>query len=130
MIKAVEITAKSISEAVEEGAAKLGVGLSDVDQTVLDEGSKGFLGLGARPARVKVFLLGCENEPTEQELKAKQEAERTAKEAAAKETADNKERKGFLGFGKKNKKDTAAQNPQEVQETAAEDKPESGTDGK
>ncbi|MBQ7535754.1 MAG: DUF4349 domain-containing protein [Stomatobaculum sp.] len=52
------------------------------------------------------------------------------KEAAAKETADNKERKGFLGFGKKNKKDTAAQNPQEVQETAAEDKPESGTDGK
>ena len=87
MIKAVEILAKSISEAVEEGAAKLGTGLSGVEYTVLDEGSKGFLGLGARPAKVKVYLPGCENEPTEQELKAAEEAEKAAKEAekAAKE---------------------------------------------
>lgn len=81
MIKSVEISAKSISEAVEEGAAKLGTGLSGVEYTVLDEGSKGFLGLGARLAKVKVYLPGCENEPTEQELKAKEEAERAAKEA-------------------------------------------------
>ena len=66
-MKSVEIVGKSISEAVEEGAAKLGVGLSDVEFTVIDEGSRGFLGLGARPTRVKVYLPGYENEPTEEE---------------------------------------------------------------
>ncbi|MBQ9518911.1 MAG: protein jag [Firmicutes bacterium] len=121
MIKAVEITAKSISEAVEEGAAKLGVGLSDVDHTVLDEGSKGFLGLGARPARVKVFLLGCENEPTEQELKAKEEAERAAKEAAEKE-AEKAEKAAKEAAEKEAKKaEKAAEKAEKKAETAVEE---------
>lgn len=81
-MKAVEIIGKSISEAVEEGAAKLGVGLSEVEYTVVDEGSKGFLGLGARPSRVRVYLPGFENELDEKPAEPKKEVSKeTAKEA-------------------------------------------------
>lgn len=57
-MKQIEQTGKTISEAVEAACAKLGVGLSDVEYKVLDEGSKGFLGIGARPAKV---LVTCES---------------------------------------------------------------------
>ncbi len=132
MIKAIEITGKSISEAVEEGAAKLGVGLSDVEHTVLDEGSKGFLGLGARPAKVKVYLIGCENEPTEQELKAEQEAEKARKEAEAKaaqkaaEKAEKEEAKAAKKAEKEEAKaeKKAEEKAEEETETQTEEKPE------
>ncbi|MBR6400646.1 MAG: protein jag [Firmicutes bacterium] len=123
-MKSVEIVGKSISEAVEEGAAKLGVGLSDVEFTVIDEGSRGFLGLGARPTRVKVYLPGYENEPTEEEkkaaeLKAAEEKAKAEKEKAKKEAkAEKKEIKA-------EKKEVK---PAEVQpaaeDTAGEEKPE------
>lgn len=55
-------TGKSINDAVEAACKILGVGLSDVDWEVLDEGSKGFLGIGARPAKVKVTCISIEDE--------------------------------------------------------------------
>ena len=124
MIKSVEITGKSISEAVEEGAAKLGTGLSGVEYTVLDEGSKGFLGLGARPARVKVYLPGCENEPTEQELKAMEEAKKAA-EQAEKAKAE-KEAEKVVREAEKEAKKEAENEPEntEEEETEGEEKPE------
>ncbi len=124
MIKSVEITGKSISEAVEEGAAKLGTGLSGVEYTVLDEGSKGFLGLGARPARVKVYLPGCENEPTEQELKAMEEAKKAA-EQAEKAKAE-KEAEMAAREAEKEAKKEAKKEPEntEEEETEGEEKPE------
>lgn len=80
-MKAVEIIGKSISEAVEEGAAKLGVGLSEVEYTVVDEGSKGFLGLGARPSKVRVYIPGFENELDEKPEEVKPEPKKEVKEA-------------------------------------------------
>jgi spoIIIJ-associated protein len=64
------MTGKSIIEAVELGAKELGVGLSDIEYEVIDEPSKGFLGFGARPAKVVVRLAGS---AAEEDLKVKQE---------------------------------------------------------
>ncbi len=50
MARQIEQTGKTISEAVETAVKKLGVELSDVEYKVLSEGSRGFLGLGAKPA--------------------------------------------------------------------------------
>lgn len=87
-MKSVEIVGKSISEAVEDGAAKLGVGLSDVEYTIIDEGSKGFLGLGARPTRVKVYIKGYENE--------EEETVQAEEKPAAKEEKQPKSEKKFF----------------------------------
>jgi spoIIIJ-associated protein len=76
-----EIKGKTISEAVELGAKELGVGLTDIEYDVIDEGSKGFLGLGARPAKVIVKLAGA---AAEEEKKAKQEKKAEVKKQEVK----------------------------------------------
>ena len=58
MARQIEQTGKTISEAVETAVKKLGVELSDVEYKVLSEGSRGFLGLGAKPAKVLVTVTG------------------------------------------------------------------------
>ena len=51
------VTAKTVEEAVIEGAAQLGVAREDVEFEVLEEPKKGFFGMGAVPARVKVTYI-------------------------------------------------------------------------
>lgn len=55
-----EKSAKNKEEAIELALKELGVTREDVDIEILDEGSKGFLGIGARDARVKVSVKGAE----------------------------------------------------------------------
>jgi spoIIIJ-associated protein len=56
-MRSVEIIARSVEEAVEEGLEKLGATRDDVDITVLDEGNKGLFGiLGAKQAKVRIEL--------------------------------------------------------------------------
>jgi len=50
-----EIAGKSVEEAVQEAARKLGVKPEDVDMEILEEGRGGFLGIGAREARIKAW---------------------------------------------------------------------------
>ena len=50
----IERLAKTVEEATREALEKLNANADDVIVTVLDEGSKGVFGIGARPARVKV----------------------------------------------------------------------------
>ena len=76
MARQIEQTGKTISEAVEAAVKKLGVELSDIEYKVLSEGSKGFLGLGAKPAKVLVTVTG-EDEAEEilEEVKIEEVAE-------------------------------------------------------
>ncbi|MGI9952445.1 RNA-binding cell elongation regulator Jag/EloR [Moorellaceae bacterium AZ2] len=56
-MKEVEMTGRTVEEAVEAALKVLGVGREEVQVKVLEEGSKGFLGfLGSRQARVRVIL--------------------------------------------------------------------------
>lgn len=60
-----EIIAPTVEQAVEQGAAELGLGPDDFDIEVLDEGGKGFLGLAARQARVRLTVRsGAEPQPS------------------------------------------------------------------
>jgi spoIIIJ-associated protein len=49
--------AKTTEEAVNLAAAELGVSTADVEVEVLEEAKKGFLGMGAAPAKVKVTYI-------------------------------------------------------------------------
>lgn len=84
-MKYIEMTGKTISEAVEAGAKALGVGLTDIEYDVIDEGSKGFLGIGARPAKVLVKLEGVVIEEPKKEEPKKEEPKKEAKPVAKKE---------------------------------------------
>jgi len=51
-----EIIAPSIEEAIAQGAEELGIPKEDLTIEILDEGTKGFLGLGTRLARVRLTI--------------------------------------------------------------------------
>lgn len=57
MKKDIIVTAKTIEDAAQNGAAQLGVAREDVEIEVLEEPKKGFLGMGAAPAKVKVTYI-------------------------------------------------------------------------
>ncbi len=63
-MKNYEATGKTYEEALENGLAALGATISDVDITVLEEGSKGLFGLfGSRPYKVRLTLKAIEDDP-------------------------------------------------------------------
>lgn len=56
-MRAVEESAKTVEEAVEIALAKLDLTAEDVDVEVIEEGSRGFMGIiGGRPAKVRVVV--------------------------------------------------------------------------
>lgn len=63
-MKNYEATGKTYEEALENGLTALGATISDVDITVLEEGSKGLFGLfGSRPYKVRLTLKAVEDDP-------------------------------------------------------------------
>lgn len=54
MTDSIEFYASTIDEAVEKAALELGLASAEVSYRVLDEGNSGFLGIGARDARIIV----------------------------------------------------------------------------
>ncbi|MFQ5942562.1 MAG: RNA-binding cell elongation regulator Jag/EloR [Anaerolineales bacterium] len=59
-----EVIAPTVAEAVSRGAAELGIPEHDLNVEVLDEGGKGFLGISARQARVRL-TVGAESSAPE-----------------------------------------------------------------
>jgi spoIIIJ-associated protein len=56
--KSLEFSGKSVDEAVEKGLAELRLARAAVDIEILDEGSRGLLGLGTAEARVRLTPRG------------------------------------------------------------------------
>ena len=62
MAKSIEKTGKTIEEAVELALKELDASKENVEIEVLEEPAKGLLGIGAKPALVKVTLKDNRNE--------------------------------------------------------------------
>ncbi len=84
IIKEITAAGKDVQEALANGKASLGVGeLDDVKFEIIDGGTKGILGLFARPAKVRVYIEG----PDAPEKKEKHE--RPQKKNKGERGADN-----------------------------------------
>ncbi|MCD7855228.1 MAG: KH domain-containing protein [Clostridiales bacterium] len=90
----IEMTGKTINEAVEKGREFLGLDFDQVDWDILEEPRKGFLGIGARDAKVIVKRAGFDIEAAkkaEEEKAAKKAAEEAKKKAEAERRAKAEE---------------------------------------
>ena len=56
MKTSLEVIAPSVEEAITQGAEELGLAEEELEVEVLDEGGKGFLGIGARQVRVRLTV--------------------------------------------------------------------------
>lgn len=52
----VEVSARTSEDAIQEALRRFNVNRNDLNVEVMDEGSKGFLGIGSKPAKIKVAL--------------------------------------------------------------------------
>lgn len=60
-MKFIEITGKTVEDAIKGGLRELGLDKEKVDIEVIQQGSKGIFGLGSKPARVKLTVKNdCE----------------------------------------------------------------------
>ena len=50
-----EVSAKTVNDAVIEACQKFGVASDKLEYEVIEEGSSGFLGIGAKPAVIKAW---------------------------------------------------------------------------
>ncbi|NIP39241.1 MAG: hypothetical protein GWO07_11510 [Candidatus Dadabacteria bacterium] len=65
----IEVEGKTVSEAIINACEQLGVSRNQVDIDVVHEGSKGVLGIGGKPAKVKAKII--QDNVSEKGLKAK-----------------------------------------------------------
>jgi spoIIIJ-associated protein len=64
LLKPIDVTGPTLEEAIESGLAQLGLNRNDVIIEIIEEGSRGMLGLGARQARVRLTPLRSNAPPT------------------------------------------------------------------
>ncbi len=62
-MESLEISARTVREAIDSAITKLGVPEDQLDVSVLSEGSRGILGIGGESARILVSVRGVEKEP-------------------------------------------------------------------
>ncbi len=82
--KYIEITEKTLDDAITLACQKLSVTSSRLEYEVLDEGKAGFFGIGARPARIRARVRE-EAEPVKSAAKAEVKPEKVAPAAPVKE---------------------------------------------
>ena len=99
-MRSVEKTGKTVNDAVTEALIELGASTEEVDIEVISKGSKGFIGFGAKDARVRVTLKAPveieppieeilqEKEEIKQDLKVELNLVETHKKAVKKDSED------------------------------------------
>ena len=114
-MKNYEATGKTYEEALENGLAALGATISDVDITLLEEGSKGLFGLfGSRPYKVRLTLKTVEDDPLA-DLFRKEEPKKAPKQE---KKAEPKPAKKPESPKAEEKKEDKAERPAPVQRKA------------
>ena len=93
-MKQYDFSARTESEAIEQGLQELGVSIADVDVQVVEEGSKGLFGLfGSRPVKVRLTVKDAEEDPLADLLEDKKPEKKAEKkpEARAEKKAEPKQ---------------------------------------
>lgn len=72
-MSSIESIGKTTEEAIHLGLLQLGVEQEDVTIEVVEEASHGFLGIGGKPARVRLTLIKAADEEPAQEEKSVEE---------------------------------------------------------
>jgi spoIIIJ-associated protein len=75
MTQTQEFNGATVEEAIERASATLGLSAEDLSYEVVDTGSDGFLGIGARDARIRVEVPGTLQADTEEAPAAEEYAE-------------------------------------------------------
>ena len=86
-MKKIQITAKTVEDAITEATLQLGATSDKIEYEVLEEGSAGFFGIGKKEAVITAWLKGSE----EKEKKAPKEAKKETKKK--KENKKDKKKK-------------------------------------
>ena len=92
-MKKMQITARTVEDAITEASLKLGVTSDKLEYEVLEEGSAGFFGIGKKEAAIAAWLKGSEKEdkaPAKEKKEAKKDAKKDSKKEPKK---DNKKKK-------------------------------------
>ncbi len=125
----IEITEKTVSEAITAACQKLAVPSERIEYEVIDPGKTGFLGIGARPAKIRARVKQGMEDSAEFDTSAiisdvlkgkddrKKAPDQRPKEKRKEERKDNKKKES-----NKNSEKTAAKKPlvkEEAAETAA-----------
>lgn len=92
----IEVSAKTIQDALTEASIKLGLTSDQVEYEVIEKGSTGFLGIGNKPAKIRARKK--EEKPVEEETaevveETKEAAEEGSLEEVSTEEAVNSEKK-------------------------------------
>ena len=116
----IEVTAKTVNEAVMKASMDLGVPSYELDIQVISEGSKGFLGIGNKPAVIRAAKKEeIKEEPVETVKPAKKEIKKEVKPAASftktekKEEKQEKPAKAEAGLAEKTEEKPAEKQPEE-----------------
>jgi spoIIIJ-associated protein len=89
MTDTIEFHASTIDEAVEKAALQLGMSTEEISYSVLDEGNSGFLGIGARDARIMVQAPAQPNGDVEDEPPEATPEETVVVDEPESETSEN-----------------------------------------
>ena len=122
MQKFLEATGSTRDEAIQNALKQLGLDRDDVSVEVIDNGRKGFLGIGSTPARVRVTYEAPDlaPEPAKPEKKERPaEAARPAQEKPEKKRAERAEKRERPAP----KTDKPAEKPQKLSITDEDDTP-------
>ncbi len=134
-MRTVEESAKTREQAIQKAMEKLGVEMYEVDNIeILDEGSSGFLGFGARPARVRLTVNHLPDE-SEVQPTARVERPRESREGDDRGTHGGRGSRGNQRGGERrqenrDEKSGERRGAQREQERGRDNRPGRGTDRK
>ena len=86
--RSVEVSGRTVDEAIDKALEELGADLNQVETEVLSQGSRGILGLGAEQARVRVTIVGAPEYPVEEAAEESWEAREEVSKVAVEVLGD------------------------------------------
>jgi spoIIIJ-associated protein len=84
----IEVSAKTVSEAITKASIELSTPSDGLDIQIISEGSRGFLGIGSKPARIKVAIKAEKNDA---QAPVKKEESKAVEKEIKKEFKETKE---------------------------------------